>query len=77
MTVQKVEKKQSPKDTPLTDERKSVSILGDSLSNGIIEKVLSHKHSVTVVNKPGATNERSLDEVDDVIKSKPEHLVSM
>ena len=43
--------------------------------NGINEKRLSHKHKVKVVNKPGATSERILDEIDDVIKSKSEHLV--
>ena len=43
--------------------------------NGVKEKGLSHKHRVKVVNKPEATSERILDEIDDVIKSKPEHLV--
>ena len=37
--------------------------------------MLSHKHRIKIVNKPGATSERILDEIDDVIKSKPEHLV--
>ena len=49
--------------------------MGDSLLNGINEKGLSHKHRVKVVNKPGATSEKILDEIDDLIKSKPEHLV--
>ena len=43
--------------------------------NGINEKGFSRKHTVKAVNKPGATSERILDEIDDVIKSKPEHLV--
>ena len=47
----------------------------DSLLNGINETGLSHKHRVKVLRKPGATSERILDEIDDVIKSKPEHLV--
>ena len=62
----------SSKNNPLTDERKSVTILGDSLLNGINEQRLSHKHRVKVFNKPGATSERILEEIDDVI---PEHLV--
>ena len=57
------------------DERKSVTILGDSLLNGISEKGLSHKHIVKVVNKPGATSEGILDKIHDVIKPKPEHLL--
>ena len=36
---------------------------------------LSHKHRVKVVNKPGATSERILDEIDDVIMAKSEYLV--
>ena len=43
--------------------------------NGVKEKGLSHKHRVLVVNKPEVTSERILDEIDDVIKSKTEHLV--
>ena len=43
--------------------------------NDINEKGLSHKHRVKVVNNPGATSERILDQTDDAIKSKPEHLV--
>ena len=62
----------SSKNNPLTDERKSVTILGDSLLNGINEQRLSHKYRVKVFNKPGATSERILEEIDDVI---PEHLV--
>ena len=52
-----------------------MTILGKSLLNGINEKGLSHKHRVKVFNKPGATSERILEEIDDIIKSKPEHLV--
>ena len=43
--------------------------------NSINEKGLSHKHRVKVVNKPGATSERILEESGGAIKSKPEHLV--
>ena len=39
------------------------------------EKGLSHKHRVKAVSKPGATSERTYEEIDDVITSKPEHLV--
>ena len=67
--------KKQKKNNPLTDEGKSVTILGDSLLNGISEKVLSHKHRVKVVNKPRSTSKRILDKIDDVIKSKLEHLV--
>ena len=39
-------------------------------------KRLSHKHRVTIVIKPGGTNERILDETDDVLKFKQKHLVT-
>ena len=47
--------------------------MGESLLNGINEKRFSRKH--TAVNKPGTNSERMLDEIDDIIKLKPEHLV--
>ena len=37
-------------------DRKKVITLGDSLRNGIKEKVLSKKQNVKVVNKPRATS---------------------
>ena len=46
-----------------------------SIRSEVNEKGLSHQHRVKVVNKPGPTSDRILDEIDDVIKSKPEHLV--
>ena len=55
--------RESSKNNPLSGERRSMTILGDSLSNGINEKGLSHKHIVKVVNKPGATSERILNEM--------------
>ena len=50
--------RQSSKNNPQTDERRSVTVLWDSLLNGIIEKGSSHDHRV--VNKPRATSERTL-----------------
>ena len=46
MTGQKSrnENSQSSKNNLLTDERKSITILGDSLLNEINEKGLSHRH---------------------------------
>ena len=58
--------RQPSKNNPLTDERKSVAILGDSLLNSINEKGLSHKHRKKVANQPGATSERILNKIDDV-----------
>ena len=53
-------------------DRKKVIILGDSLLNGINEKVLSKKHNVKIANKPGATSERLLlEELDNLIKYQP------
>ena len=58
--------RQPSKNNPLTDERKSVAILGDSLLNSINEKGLSHKHRKKVAHQPGATSERILNKIDDV-----------
>ena len=55
--------RESSKNNPLSGERRSMTILGDSLSNDINEKGLSHKHIVKVANKPGATSERILNEM--------------
>ena len=51
--------------------------MGDSLSNSIHDKGLSHKHCFKVANKPGAACEIILPQIDDVIKSKPEYLVHL
>ena len=52
--------RQSSKNNPLTDERRRVTVLWNSLLNGIIENGSSHNHRVKVVNKPGAISERTL-----------------
>ena len=49
--------------------RKKVIILGDSLLNGINEKGLSKRHNVKIVNKPGASKQRTLlEELQSVTK---------
>ena len=61
-----------PNDNIGKGDRKKVIILGDSLLNGINEKVLSKKHNVKIANKPGATSERLLlEELGNLIKYQP------
>ena len=58
-----------PNDNIGKGDRKKVTILGDSLLNGINEKGLSKRHYVKIVNKPGATSKRLLlEDLDNLIK---------
>ena len=43
--------------------------------NGISGKGLSVNYKVKIVNFPGSTNEMILEELDDIIKGKPEDLI--
>ena len=52
-------------------EKKNLTIVEDSLPNGINEKGLSYE----VLNEPVPASKRGLDELDYVIKSKPEHII--
>ena len=45
--------------------------------NNIPERGLSKTHKVRVVNFPGVTNEKITDQLDDLIKRKPDDLLSM
>ena len=44
--------------------------------NGISEKGLSVNYKVKTVNLPGSTTEKTLEKLDDIIKEKPEDLIS-
>ena len=70
--------KNLPNDNIGKGDRKKVIILEDSLLNGINEKVLSKRHNVKIVKRPGATSERLLlEDLDNLIKYQPEVLSFM
>ena len=43
--------------------------------NGLHEKGLSMNHKVKVKNYPGGTSETILDNIDDIVKNKPDFLI--
>ena len=56
-------------------KKRKIIIVGDSLLNAINEKGLSKNHSVKVNNIPGGTSDLILDELDDLLKTKPDGLI--
>ena len=44
--------------------------------NSISEKRLSKTHKVRVINFPGGTSEKMTDHLDDLIKGKPDNLIT-
>ena len=52
-----------------------VTIVGDSLLNGINDKGWSKNHSVKVSDIPGGTSDVILEELDDFLKIKPDGLI--
>ena len=43
--------------------------------NGISKKGFSINHNVKIVNFPGGTSEKILEELDDIIKEQPDDLI--
>ena len=56
-------------------KKKSIILTGDSILNKISEKGLSKIHKVRVINFPGGTSEKITDQIDDLIKEKPDDLI--
>ena len=44
--------------------------------NGISEKGLSKAHRVNLIKFPGRTSEKIADQLDDLIKEKPDNLIA-
>ena len=61
--------------TESLSRKKKIVLTGDSIVNGISEKVLSVNHKVKNVNFPGGTSEKILEKLDDIIKEKPGDLI--
>ena len=58
-----------------SEHKRKVVITGDSLLNGLHEKGLSRNHRVKVNNFPGGTSETILENIDEIIKIKPDCLI--
>ena len=62
-----------------SEHRRKVVITGDSLLNGLHEKGLSRNHRVNnyfpINNFPGGTSETILENIDEIIKNKPDCLI--
>ena len=56
-------------------QKKKLVITGESMLNGLHEKGLSMNHKVKVKNYPGGTSETILDNIDDIVKNKPDCLI--
>ena len=56
------------------EHKRKVVITGDSLLNGLHEKGLCRNHRVKVNNFPGGTSETILENIDEIIKNKPDCL---
>ena len=57
------------------EQKKRVVITGDSILNGIHEKGLSRNHNVKIKNFSGGTSETIFENLNDIIKSKPDCLI--
>ena len=57
------------------EQKKRVVIAGGSMLNGIHEKGMSKNHTVKVNNFPGGTNAKILENIDQLVKSKPDCLI--
>ena len=58
-----------------SEHKRKVAITGDSLLNGLHEKGLSRNHCVKVHSFPGGTSETILENIDEIIKNKPDCLI--
>ena len=59
----------------IIEQKKRVVITGDSMLNGINEKGMSKNYSVKVNNFPGGTSATILENIDQLVKTKPDCLV--
>ena len=57
------------------EQKKRVVITGDSMLNGIHEKGMSKNYRVKVNNFPGGTSATILENIDQLVKSKPDCLI--
>ncbi|MCP4485599.1 MAG: hypothetical protein GY823_13750 [Flavobacteriaceae bacterium] len=58
-----------------TKSRKRITIVGDSMLNGIVEEGMQKDHNVQVKRHPGATSRDIVDYVKPVIRKKPDCII--
>ena len=58
-----------------TEQKKRVVITGVSMLNGIHEKGMSKNHRIKVNNFPGGTSATNLENIDQLVNSKPDCLI--
>ena len=63
-----------PKQTTVK-ERKRITIVGDSMLNGIFDEGMQKHHNITIKRHPGATTRDIVDYVKPVIRKKPDCLI--
>ena len=56
-------------------KKKKAIVIGDSMVNNINERGLSKSNKVLIKNFPGTTSEKILDEMDEIIKEKPDSII--
>ena len=54
-----------------SSKKNKIVLTGDSMVNGISEKVLIVNHKEKIVNFPAGTSEKILEKLDDIIKELP------
>ena len=59
----------------IIEQKKRVVITEDSMLNGIHEKGMSKSYRVKVNNFPGSTSATILENIDQLVKSKPDCLI--
>ena len=59
-------------ETEPSSKKKKIVLTGDSMVNGISEKGLNVNHKVKIVNFPGGTSEKILEQLDVIIKEMPD-----
>ena len=59
-------------ETEPSSKKKKIVLTGDSTVNGISENGLNVNHKVKIVNFPGGTSEKILEQLDVIIKEMPD-----
>ena len=59
----------------ISEQKKRVVITGDSMLNGLHEKGLYKNYHVKIKNFPGGTSETVLENIDEIMKCKPDCIV--
>ena len=69
------EKKKENQQRQQQQQKINILVVGDSMPTGISGKSLSKKHNVSVTSFSGGTSEKNIQNVDDLLKDKPDDIV--